>query len=115
MSAVSRIEDAQVSFNAQRDFARHGGAPGAAALVDRAWRVRGFGDFWSHMLVAEGAVDIAVEPLVSPWDMAAVQIIVEAAGGKFTDLTGQRDFEGGSALSTNGIVHDEVLDLFRPA
>ena len=65
------------------------------------------------MLVAEGGVDVALEPEVAPWDMAAVQAIVEEAGGRFTDLRGNARFDGGSGLSTNGLLHDAVLELFR--
>ena len=65
------------------------------------------------MLVAEGAIEIAVEPRVAPWDMAAVQIIVEEAGGRFTDFSGRARFDGGSAISTNAILHDQVLEHFR--
>lgn len=73
------------------------------------WHHRSFGDFWQHMLVAEGAVEVAVDPQVSLWDLAAVQVIVEEAGGRFTDLAGRRRPDGGSGLSTNGLLHDEVL------
>ena len=55
------------------------------------WRTRAYGDFWSHMLVAEGAVDMSCEPEVSLWDLAALQPIVEEAGGRFTDLSGAHD------------------------
>ena len=82
-------------------------------LIDAVDRSRGFGDFWAHMLVAEGALDIAVEPKVAAWDMAAVQIIVEEAGGRFSDLEGRATFDGGSALSTNGLLHDDVLGRLR--
>jgi histidinol-phosphatase len=64
-----------------------------------------------HMLVAEGAAEIAVEPEVSLWDLAAVKLIVEEAGGRFTDLAGRATPSGGSALSTNGLLHDEVLTI----
>ena len=112
VSGVSRPADAQLSYNDQRTFARHGYGAGAELLTRAVWRVRGFGDFWSHMLVAEGAVDIAVEPTVNPWDLAPLQVIVEEAGGRFSDLAGRRGFEGGSALATNGLLHDEVLAMF---
>lgn len=78
-------------------------------IVDACGRQRCFGDFWQHMLVAEGALDIAVEPIVSLWDLAAVQLIVEQAGGRFTDLAGSARADGGSALSTNGALHNTVL------
>jgi len=114
VSGVGEIENAQASFNEVDQFAERGWLDAISTLTKRAWRVRGFGDFWQHMLVAEGAVDVAVEAAVNPWDMAAVQIIVEEAGGRFTDLAGRPDFSGGSALSTNGVLHDEVLSLFNP-
>jgi histidinol-phosphatase len=65
------------------------------------------------MLVAEGAIDIAIEPRVAHWDMAAVQIIIEEAGGRFTSLRGEARPDGGSALSTNGRIHDQVLEMMR--
>ena len=60
------------------------------ALAGRCWRIRGFGDFWSHILVAEGACEIGLDPVVSLWDLAALQVIVEEAGGRFTDLERRR-------------------------
>jgi histidinol-phosphatase len=84
-------------------------------LAKSVWRTRAFGDFWSHMLVAEGAADISAEPEVSLWDLAALQIIVEEAGGRFTDLSGVATPEGGSVVCTNGHLHDEVLaQLTKP-
>jgi len=82
-------------------------------LVRRCARSRGFGDFWSHMLVAEGAIEIAVEPQVALWDLAAIHVIVEEAGGRFTDLRGNATPAGGSAVSTNGALHDTVLEAMR--
>jgi histidinol-phosphatase len=79
------------------------------ALTDAVWRVRGYGDFWSYCLVAEGAVDIAVEPEVKLWDLAPLDILVREAGGTFTDVTGEAGPHGGSALATNGLLHDAVL------
>ena len=82
-------------------------------VVDRCARQRCFGDFWQHMLVAEGAIDAAVEPIVSLWDLAAVQLIVEQAGGTFTNLAGEARADGGSAVSTNGLLHQALLDAMR--
>ncbi|MEN8113153.1 MAG: inositol monophosphatase family protein [Actinomycetota bacterium] len=113
ISGVEYIEDAQVSLGAEGELAQAGWGAGTAALNSRAWRVRGFGDFWSHMLVAEGAADIALDAGVKAWDMAAVLPIVEESGGRFTDLGGRRDYTSGSGLSTNGLLHDEVVSLFR--
>ena len=77
------------------------------------WRTRAYGDFWSYCLVAEGAVDIAAEPEVSLWDLAALDILVREAGGQFTDLRGTPGPAGGSALASNGALHDAALDLVR--
>jgi histidinol-phosphatase len=73
------------------------------------WRVRGYGDFWSYCLLAEGAVDIATEPAVSVWDLAALDVLVREAGGVFTDLGGVAGPHGGSAVATNGPLHEAVL------
>ncbi|MFZ0834841.1 MAG: inositol monophosphatase family protein, partial [Mycobacterium sp.] len=79
------------------------------ALTDAVWRVRAFGDFYSYCLVAEGAVDIAAEPEVSVWDLAPLDILVREAGGSFTSLEGVSGPHGGSAVATNGLLHDDVL------
>jgi histidinol-phosphatase len=79
------------------------------ALTDEVWRVRGYGDFWSYCLVAEGAVDIAVEPEIKPWDVAPLDILVREAGGTFTDLHGRPGPHGGSSVATNGLLHERVL------
>ena len=78
-------------------------------LTDAVWRVRGYGDFWSYCLVAEGAVDVAVEPEVKLWDLAPLDILVREAGGAFTDLAGRPGPHGGSAVATNGALHEAVL------
>ena len=78
-------------------------------LTDAVWRVRAYGDFWSYCLLAEGAVDIAAEPEVSLWDLAALDIVVRESGGRFTDLTGAPGPHGGSAVATNGRLHNAVL------
>lgn len=102
VSAVRRVEDAVLTFALEHPL------PGLAA---EAWHSRGYGDFWGHMLVAEGAVDGCIDAIgVSPWDLAAVQPIVEEAGGTFTDFAGERRVDGGSALSSNGHLHAYLLD-----
>ena len=78
------------------------------------WRTRGFGDFWSYMLVAEGTADLCAEPELSLWDMAALVPVVTEAGGRFTSIRGVPGPLGGSALVTNGLLHDEVLELLDP-
>jgi histidinol-phosphatase len=112
-SAIAEVEGAHLAYDSVTDHDKHGSADQLLGLIRRCDRARGFGDFWIHMLVAEGAIEIAVEPVVAPWDMAAVQIIVEEAGGRFTDFTGRARFDGGSAISTNRILHDQVLEHFR--
>jgi histidinol-phosphatase len=104
VSGVRRFEDAVVSFN---DASLR--LPGVPALAERSWHARAFGDFWAHMLVAEGAVDVCLDPVVSIWDLAAVSVVVEEAGGAFTDLRGERRIDGGSGVSTNGHLHQAVL------
>ncbi|MCS7007776.1 MAG: hypothetical protein NZL88_09510 [Gaiellaceae bacterium] len=79
-------------------------------MARQAWHARGFGDFWAHVLVAEGAVDGAVETTgVEEWDLAALQVLVEEAGGRFTDFAGERRIDGGTAISSNGRLHDALL------
>ncbi len=114
VSAVASLTDAQLSYDSVQGFEPHGMGNRFLALARRCWRSRGLGDFWSHVLVAEGAVDIAVEPEVAVWDVAAIQVIVEEAGGRFTDLSGAARPDGGSAVSTNGLLHNEVLAALAP-
>ena len=107
VSNVSQIKDASVTYS---DFVGFGERKNAfISLIDQSWRSRGFGDFWSHMLVAEGSADIAVEPVLAVWDMAALDIIVREAGGSFTSITGKPGPHHGSGLSTNGILLDQVV------
>jgi len=85
--------------------------PGMAALFRRVARTRGFGDFYQHLLVAEGAGELALDPAVKPWDIAPLQVIVEEAGGRAVTLDGRRDIYGGSLVTSNGLVHQEALRL----
>ena len=114
VSAVAELADAQLSYDSVQGFEPYGLGERFLDLARRCWRTRGLGDFWSHVLVAEGAVDVAVEPEVSVWDVAAIQVIVEEAGGRFTNLAGAARPDGGSAVSTNGLLHDEVLAALKP-
>jgi histidinol-phosphatase len=111
VSAVSSIEDASISHS---DFIGWGDRlEPFNNLMKSAWRTRAHGDFWSHMLVAEGAVDIAIEPELALWDMAALDIIVREAGGRFTNLDGVDGIHGGNGLSTNGILHTSVVEALK--
>ena len=109
VSDISQLADATVSSGSMGDF------PDPARLLELTATIkrdRGFGDFWSHMLVAEGACEVGLDPVVAVWDVAALQVIVEEAGGKFTDLSGKPGLDGGSAVSSNGLVHEEIIALF---
>lgn len=110
VSAVSRLADAHLSGSALSSWEGWGGPKGYVRLARSCYADRSFGDFWSHVLVAEGAVDIGIDPVASLWDLAALEVIVEEAGGTFTDLRGRNGAAGGSAMSTNGRLHNEALD-----
>jgi histidinol-phosphatase len=112
VSLIDDINNAQLCYDDLPGFERFGIGRRFLDLVRRCGRTRGFGDFWSHMLVAEGAADIAIEPEVAHWDTAAVHVIVEEAGGRFTNIDGEARADGGSAVSTNGRLHDAVLAAF---
>jgi histidinol-phosphatase len=112
VSKIDKIGDAQLCYDDVSGFEKLDLGEKFLALMRRCTRSRGFGDFWSHMLVAEGAAEIAVEPEVAHWDMAAVKVIVEEAGGRFTNLRGEARADGGSGISTNGLIHDDVLRTF---
>jgi histidinol-phosphatase len=112
-SAVRDLADASLSHSSIENWRGHPMQAGFEALTGAVWRTRGFGDFWQHMLVAEGAVDIAVEPEVTLWDLAALQVIVEEAGGRFTDLSGTPTPAGGNVLTTNGHLHEATLGMLR--
>jgi histidinol-phosphatase len=104
VSKIARLEEATVSFS--RSGLRD---PRTIELALAAWHAQPFSDFWAHLLVAEGGVDAAAEHVMNTWDNAVLQVIVEEAGGRFTDLAGKSRIDGGSGVSTNGLLHDEVL------
>jgi histidinol-phosphatase len=104
VSGISSLDKASISFS------RSGlDDPRLLALAARAWHVQPFSDFWASLLVAEGAIEVSVEHEMNTWDNAALQVIVEEAGGRFSNLRGEARIDGGSAVSTNGLLHDEVL------
>ncbi|GAA5040976.1 histidinol-phosphatase [Thermocatellispora tengchongensis] len=109
VSSVAKLEDASFSFSDIEEWEKAGRLEEFLDLTRACWRTRAYGDFWSHMMVAEGSVDLSAEPELSPWDMAALTVIVEEAGGVWTDLAGVPGLEGGSLVCTNGTLHDEVL------
>jgi histidinol-phosphatase len=109
VSGVADLGAASLSFSDLSGWAEAGLREHFLALTDAVWRLRGYGDFFSYCLLAEGAVDIATEPEVKLWDLAALDILVREAGGAFTSLGGQPGPHGGSAVATNGLVHSAVL------
>ena len=113
VSSVGRLEDASLSYSSLGGWAAAGRGEAFLKLTDRVWRSRAYGDFWSYMLVAEGAVDVACEPELALHDMAALVPIVVEAGGRFTSLDGEDGPFGGNAVATNGLLHDEVLEALE--
>ncbi|HET7310944.1 MAG TPA: histidinol-phosphatase [Mycobacteriales bacterium] len=109
VSQVATLDDAFVSYSSLTGWEQQHRLDALLDLSRRVWRTRAFGDFWSHMLVAEGAVDASCEPEVSLWDLAALQPIVEEAGGRFSDLSGVDRADGGSVVCSNGLLHDDVV------
>jgi histidinol-phosphatase len=109
VSKVRLLDDASFAYSSIISWEEDGKLDGFLALARSCWRTRAYGDFWSHMLVAEGAVDLAAEPEVSLWDMAAVAIIVTEAGGRFTSTEGDPSPAAGSACTSNGLLHDSLL------
>ncbi|MBP1157870.1 histidinol-phosphatase [Rhodococcus sp. PvR099] len=109
-SAVNRLESASLSFASLSGWRDRGIRDQFIALTDEVWRVRGYGDFYSYCLLAEGALEIAAEPEVSLWDLAPLDILVREAGGRFTALDGSAGPHGGSAVASNGLLHDAVLE-----
>ena len=101
VSSVDKVEDAVLTFALDVPLPQ---------IAFRAWHTRGFGDFWAHMLVAEGVVDGAVDSDgVNEWDVAAVRVVVEEAGGRFSDFSGEARLDSGTAITSNGLLHDDLL------
>ncbi|HEX8976577.1 MAG TPA: histidinol-phosphatase [Solirubrobacteraceae bacterium] len=113
VSRVRELRDAQLCFSDFDGWQADGRLQALLRLSARCWRTRGYGDFWQHMLVAEGAAEIAVDPGVSLWDLAAILVVVREAGGRMTDLDGVERADGGDGVSTNGLLHDTVLSALR--
>ena len=109
----AKLNDATALFASVQSFNEEGMARFLKRLTDATWRSRGLGDFWGHMLVARGAAQIMVEPSLKLWDFAALEPIVYEAGGKLTTLEGGPCVNEGSCLSTNGLLHDDVMRMAR--
>jgi histidinol-phosphatase len=114
VSQVADVADCSISLSSLDGWKVVGRRDQLIDLTDSAWRLRGFGDFWSYCMVAEGTVDVAAEPEVNLWDLAALDIIVREAGGTFTDLDGVHGPHNGSAVASNGLLQDAVLSALKP-
>ncbi len=109
VSRVASLDDAQLLYGSRTDNVASGLMPGFDALIASAWRDRGFGDFWGYTLLAEGAAEAMIEVGMKSWDLAAPLIVIEEAGGRVTDVHGERRIDTPSFVATNGLLHDEIL------
>jgi histidinol-phosphatase len=109
VSQVAELADASLSYASLSGWAELGLQQALIELISQVWRSRAYGDFWSYMLVAEGAVDLAAEPELSLWDMAALAPIVTEAGGRFTGLNGVDGVQQGNVAASNGLLHEALL------
>lgn len=111
VSDVRQLDDASLSYSSLSGWDERGQLEDFLTLMRRCWRTRAYGDFWSYMLLAEGAVDLAAEPSLEVYDMAALDIIVREAGGRFSSLDGTDGPFGGNALASNGHLHEAALSF----
>ena len=113
VSSIDALDQAQLLFSTLRGLDEAGLGEALHRLTALAWRDRGFGDFWGHMLVAQGSAEVMLEYGVAPWDMAAPHVIVTEAGGRMTNLAGTSSWSGPQILTTNGVLHGQVLELLE--
>ncbi|MEV7419261.1 histidinol-phosphatase [Streptomyces sp. NPDC089919] len=109
VSEVGALSDASFAYSSLSGWEEQGRLPGFLELTRACWRTRGYGDFWPYMMVAEGSLDLCAEPELNLWDMAAIAVVVQEAGGRFTSLDGVDGVDGGNAAASNGLLHDELL------
>ncbi|MEV7557371.1 histidinol-phosphatase [Streptomyces sp. NPDC048331] len=114
VSEVGGLGDASFAYSSLSGWEEQGRLAGFLDLTRRCWRTRGYGDFWPYMMVAEGSLDLCAEPELNLWDMAAIAVVVQEAGGRFTSLDGVDGVHGGNAAASNGLLHAEMLELLRP-
>ena len=110
VSNIETLAQASLSITATRSWDKTGATASLAKLQNDVSRVRGYGDFWQHMLVAQGVVDIAIDNIgLAPYDIAALVPIIQEAGGKFSDRFGAQDWRANSLITTNNLLHDATL------
>ncbi len=113
VSGIRSLADASLSYSSLSEWGAVGRRDAFLALTDTVWRSRAYGDFWSYLLLAEGAVDVAAEPELSLWDMAALAPIVTEAGGRFSSLDGTNGVLGAGAVASNGVLHEALLSALN--
>jgi len=113
VSAVHRLADAHLTLASPDSWRDTDRFPQLRRLAESAWSTTAYGDFWIHLLVAEGAADAALEPVAALWDLAPLKVIVEEAGGRFTDFRGTSTAAGPTAISSNGLLHAQVQELVQ--
>ncbi|OKK20674.1 histidinol phosphatase [Streptomyces sp. CB00455] len=114
VSEVGGLGDASFAYSSLGGWEEQGRLAGFLDLTRACWRTRGYGDFWPYMMVAEGSLDLCAEPELNLWDMAAIAVVVQEAGGRFTSLDGVDGVHGGNAAASNGLLHEEMLAHLRP-
>ncbi|MGW0754195.1 histidinol-phosphatase [Streptomyces sp. NPDC002587] len=114
VSKVGTLADASFAYSSLSGWEEQGRLAGFLDLTRACWRTRGYGDFWPYMMVAEGSLDLCAEPELNLWDMAAIAVVVQEAGGRFTSLDGVDGVHGGNAAASNGHLHEEMLEHLRP-
>jgi histidinol-phosphatase len=115
VSQTDSVSRAFVLFGGMADWLDGPNARGVQQLMSEVRRTRGFGDAWAHMLVARGSADVTIERELNTWDWAAVEVVVEEAGGRMSQLDGSPLAHGRSVLSTNGVLHNDVVERLRSA
>jgi histidinol-phosphatase len=113
VSEVSTLSAAMVSFGGLKIFRRAGYWPAIERIIDATGRQRGYGDYLGSSAVIRGWSEAMIELDVKPWDLGPLKILVEEAGGKLTDVAGRPTIYGGSAVVSNGRVHDELVEILR--
>lgn len=113
VSLIENLSEASFSYSDDADWKQFGKEKQLQELKATTWRQRAYGDFWSHMLVAEGSVDVAAEPRLALWDVAALIPIVEGAGGSITGIQGESPLSSNSAFTSNGKLHSQLLQVFN--
>ncbi|MFF5445106.1 histidinol-phosphatase [Streptomyces sp. NPDC012888] len=114
VSKVAALEDASFGYSSLSGWEERGRLDGFLDLARKVWRTRAYGDFWPYMMVAEGSLDLCGEPELNLWDMAAIAVVVQEAGGRFTSLDGVDGVHGGNAVASNGLLHEPLLTHLRP-